>query len=384
MSDNNLDYVKQLINSQGKITFARFMEIALYHPEIGYYNSEKQIIGKGGDYYTAPDVHSFMGQVLGKYLVEMWKRLNNEDFFIIEIGAGKGLMALDIIEYINKNFPNIYKCLTYFIIEKSKSLKVKQKNLLYKYIEKIEWLDSIFYFKNHKDFTGYVLSNELIDALPFHRVQQCKNKLKEIFISLNRDQLVDEIDELSTDRLLDYFKRINITLAEGMKTEVNLEAMNWINNIASIMDKGFVITIDYGFPAHLYYSSSKYNGTFLCYYNHSINENPYEKIGRQDITAHVDFTSLALEGKEVGLDLLAYTDLASFLMVYGKDILEQEIKKVQHLDKISAFKATTAIKNLIHPEGMGGAFKVLIQGKNVEPGVIIDNQYNKMEFLGLK
>lgn len=376
-------YLKYVIKSEGKITFARFMDIALYHHEFGYYITNKQKIGKSGDYYTSPDVHPFFGQVLSKQLMEMWSILGEKHFYIVEIGAGKGLMALDILKYIKQNLPGFYEHLTYIIIEKSKTFKVNQYELLASYKEKINWFDSISCFYDSKGFTGCVLSNELFDALPFHRVYQEGMELKELFVTIDKGKFTEKTGKLSSDKLSNHIKRLKIPLIDGMKTEINLEAMHWIRSIASIIHQGFVITIDYGYPAHLYYSPSKNNGTFLCYYNHSTNEEPLERIGEQDITAHVDFTSLALEGNELGLDLLAYTDLSSFLILHGKDILEKEIEKIQVLNNINAFKTSSAIKNLIHPEGMGGTFKALIQGKNVDTKSLIEKPFDKSYLLAL-
>ena len=386
MTTNISEYLKQLIKANGKITFARYMDIALYHPEFGYYCTDIPKIGKDGDYYTSPDVHPFMGQVLGTQLIKMWEILGKETFYIVEMGAGKGVMALDILKYIKENAQMFYERLTYIIIEKSNTFRADQMKLLSPFRKKIQWLDSISWFNNSKKLIGTFISNELVDALPFHRVYQDGNTLKELFVTIEQDKFVEEVGELSTDKLLHYVKRLKISLTDGMKTEINLEAMNWMKSVASALHKGFVTTIDYGFPANLYYAPFRSNGTFLCYHNHSTNEEPFERIGKQDITAHVDFTSLAIEGKEYGLDLLSYTDLSPFLVSYGKDILEKEMKRIQGLNQISAFKASSAIKNLIHPEGMGGKFKVLIQGKNIDVDdrhILNDSHLNRNHLLGL-
>ena len=385
MADNIVEYLKRLIKSEGRITFARYMDVALYHPEFGYYCTDKPKIGKDGDYYTGPDVHPFMGQVLGAQLITMWKILGNEEFCIVEMGAGKGLMAFDILKYIKENAQEFYKRLTYIIIEKSKSFKDIQNKQLTPFRGKIRWQDSISCFNDSEKLTGTFISNELVDALPFHRVFQDGDELKELFVTIDQDKFIEEVGALSTKKLSNYIKRLKISLSDGMKTEINLEAMNWMKSVASVVHKGFVTTIDYGFPAYLYYVPSRTKGTFLCYHNHSANEKPFERIGKQDITAHVDFTSLSLEGKEYGLDLLSYTDLSAFLVSYGKDILESEMEKIQDLNQVDAFKASSAIKNLIHPEGMGGKFKVLMQCKNVDVDdmeILDDNHINRINILG--
>ncbi|MGR3219130.1 MAG: class I SAM-dependent methyltransferase [Candidatus Anammoxibacter sp.] len=387
MTNNISEYLKQLIKSKGRITFAGYMDIALYHPEFGYYCTDIPKIGKDGDYYTGPDVHPFMGRVLGAHLIEMWKTLGKESFYIIEMGAGKGLMAMDILKYIKENSLAFYKCLSYIIIERSNTFRNSQNKLLSAFNEKIQWSDSINCFNNNSEkLIGTIISNELVDALPFHRVYQEGDELKELFVTMEQGEFIEEVGELSTDKLSNYLKRLKISLTDGMKTEINLHAMDWMQSVASVLHKGFVTTIDYGFPARVYYEPARMNGTSLCYHNHSVNEKPFERIGEQDITAHVDFTSLAFEGRESGLNLLSYTDLPPFLISYGKDILEKEMERIQGLSRISAFKASSAIKNLIHPEGMGGKFKVLIQSKNVDvndDNILKGNRYSRNHILGL-
>ena len=377
------EYIKNIIKSEGKITFARFMDIALYHNDYGYYMADIQRIGKDGDFYTSPDVQPFMGKVLGEQLQKMWESLGKVPFSVIEMGAGKGLMAFDILSHIKDVHPEFFDNLTYIIIEKSVNFRERQEKLLGDFNEKVKWADSIYDLNMSNKLTGCVLTNELVDALPFHRVYQDNDTFKELFVTIENDLFTEVIDAPSTDKLLQHMKRLKLPLVDGMKTEINLAAMEWQKDIASILDKGFVLTIDYGYPASIYYAPSRSKGTFLCYYKHTTNENPYERIGLQDITAHVDFTSLALEGKELGLDLIAFTDMASFLMFNGKDLIEKEFQVGLDLNQVTAFKKISAIKNLIHPEGMGGTFKVLIQGKNVEANHLIDERANKKALLGV-
>lgn len=384
MTEHSTRYLKDLIKTKGKITFAEFTEIALYHENFGYYNNSRPKIGTDGDFYTSPDVHHFPGRVLARQLKEMWTLLDETDFSIIEMGAGKGVMALDILNAIKNEANDFYQHCTYIIIEKSSSFKTRQKDLLIGHEGKVKWVDSLHDMKQSHTVTGCVLSNELVDAFPFHRVYQDVETLKEIYVTLKDDNFVEEISDISTDKLREYIDRLKISLPDGMKTEINLEAMRWINDVAGILNKGFVITIDYGHPAYLYYAPTRTDGTFLCYYNHSTNETPYERIGLQDITAHVDFTSLAIEGKNCGLELVAFTEMWAFLIECGKDILEDEMGRLQNLDRKISFKTTSAIKNLIHPEGMGGKFKVLIQTKNVNTPYMVETHFNKKHLLEIQ
>lgn len=377
-------HITELISSEGKITFARFMEIALYDPESGYYSSAAERIGRDGDFYTSPDVHPFVGRVLGAQLITMWRLLGKKRFGVIEMGAGKGVMAADILEYIKVTEPGLYNCLTYNIIEKSKAFRARQSRSLDDYGSVVRWLDSLSSLDKDSHFSGCILSNEFVDALPFHRVYQGRDGLKEVYVTRDRKgELAETIGELSTNRLAAYIDRLGIALACETRTEINLEAMNWIRDVSGILDEGFVLTIDYGFPAHLYYDPSRTDGTFICYHKHTTNEEPFKRIGRQDITAHVDFTSLALEGVRNGLSLAAYTNLPLFLTSQGREALVNEIENLQQRDQVTAFKGASAIKNLIHPEGMGGKFKVMLQAKNVNASDMIEDRFNKRDALRL-
>lgn len=381
MSEYLTNYIKDLISSKGKITFEEFVDLALYHEDTGYYNSCKPKIGVEGDFYTSPDVHPFMGRVLAVMLYEMWGLLDRCDFTIVEMGAGKGRMALDILNEINAVYPDFYSKVSYLIIEKSKTFKVEQQDLLVDHAGTVKWADSLKDSDGVDKIAGCVLSNELIDAFPFHRVCMVGNELKEIYVACDNGGFVEEIHGLSTPDLLDYVKRLKLELPDGYKTEINLEAMRWIKDVSTFLDRGFIITIDYGHPAYSYYDPARHKGTFLCYHNHTTNENPFERIGEQDITAHVDFTSLAQEGTNCGLELEAFMELWSFFLQYGSEVLEQEMNKLQNSDQIKAFKSSSAIKNLIHPEGMGGKFKVLIQSRNVSAADIVASNYNKKHIL---
>lgn len=383
-----IELIKGIIQTDGKITFARFMETALYHPEFGYYNNAKPKIGKEGDFYTSPDVHPFIGRVLAEVMRNMWWILGSRDFFIVEIGAGKGILAMDILNDIKGYNPQFYKHITYIIIEKSPAFKAKQHELLADYQEKVLWVDSLSCLKDKGGFTGCLLSNELLDSFPFHCVMQKGKHLKELYVTYKNGKFVEEIGELSTNDLSDHLKRLKIGLPDGARTEINLEIMKWVRGVAAALNNGFVLTIDYGFPSHLYYAPFRDKGTLLCYFQHTANEEPFERVGKQDITAHVDFTSLTLEGSACGLDLLAFTDLSSFLTYCGSDILEKEIENGLHksaysdsYDQIKSFKTLSAIKSLIHPEGMGGRFKVLVQGKGIKTSYLAEMTYNKKDLL---
>lgn len=357
------DIIKTEIRSSSAITFARFMELALYHPEHGYYASGKVRIGKEGDFYTSPSVHPAFGETISKFISRAWEIMSVPDFTIVEMGAGKGFLALDILDSLKKNNPEFYERLRYLIVESSPSLCEQARGILSEHLAKIEWASSLSSLKA-ESVSGVFLSNELVDALPFHRAKFHEGRLIEIFVALQDKSFTEILGEPGAD-LTKYFDAYDLQLEEGQEVEANLEAGGWISSVSRILAKGFVLTIDYGFLAAELFSSERMKGTFKCLYKHQINENPYINIGEQDITAHVDFSNLIRNGDALGLNTLKYTTQGQFLIDWGiLDILEENQE-----DDISAEKRRRAIKNLFLPESMGDKFKVLIQAKKMGDGI---------------
>ncbi len=331
------DIIKEEIRKEGKITFKRFMELALYHPQYGYY-SKGPHIGKKGDFYTSVSVGSIFGKTLAKALKEM---LNiSQTNTIVELGAGDGTLARDILSLLGDS-------VNYIIVEKSPAFIKRQKKNLHKF-RNIYWIDSI---EHLPCISGVIFSNELFDALPVHLVENRK-KLFEVYVSIEDNRFFEILDKPSTEKIYEYFDKLKIKLPEDFRTEVNLEGTSLIKQLGEKLDKGFIVTIDYGYPSHELYKDYRNRGTLLCYYKHRVNENPYENIGNQDITSHVNFTALAMYGKEAGLEICGFTNQANFLIDSGI------------LDEASNPEEILKIKTLILPEsGMGEVFKVLIQYK---------------------
>ncbi|MBI5193280.1 MAG: SAM-dependent methyltransferase [Nitrospirae bacterium] len=408
------DIIKNRILNSGRITFAEFMEMALYHPESGYYSSEKIKLGKTGDYYTSPLVHKVFGELLCKQIVEMWEISGGRDFTIVEMGAGDGTLCYDLMNYARKKYSDFYDRLRYIIIEESRGMRERQREKLLGNAEapppltgggqgegelwefpenKILWLDysdPIFEI----GITGCFISNELVDAFPVHLVEMSGGELNEVYVGIQNeppmssgltkdnenpplslrggmgglfsDKAFTEIlGTPSTSEINKYFERMGITLEEGQRAEVNLKAIDWMKWIAKSLNKGFVITVDYGYPAEELYAPYRKDGTLLCYFKHRVIEDPFINIGEQDITAHVDFTTLISSGEEDVLHTAGMTDQTHFLFGLGLGGAIQT----------SALEQRLMIKNLIMPGGMGSVFKVLIQYKGFD---------SKPELSGLK
>lgn len=349
----------QKIKQQGPISFRDFMEMALYCPGLGYYTSDKEKIGKTGDFYTSSNLTPAFGEMLGKQIEEMWQISGETDFTVVEMGAGMGLLSCDVLEYLRKN-RELYQNLNYFIVEKSPKMRDEQKKQLN---EKVQWIDSI---EELHGITGCIFSNELVDAFPVHIVVMEK-ELMEVFVDHNGAFI--EVLRPAASELKMYLSELGLVLPQGFRTEINIDAINWMEEVSSSLKKGFVITIDYGYPSDELYQEYRNKGTLMCYFKHSVNEAPFEHIGEQDITSHVNFSALNHWGAKFGLEACGFTDQVHFLMGLG---IEEYLKNLHDKDPINYYKKLLPIKTLMMD--MGETFKILIQNKGV----------NACELSGLK
>ena len=339
------------IRQNGPLSFHDFMDMALYHPDLGYYTSTNDNIGKKGDFYTSSNVSSVFGEMIGKQVEEMWYLLEEGDFTVVEMGAGLGLLSGDVLGYL-KTKPELYRCLDYRIVEKSPSLQAEQEKLLG---GRVKWCESINELSGK---SGCIFSNELVDAFPVHQVVM-KYELMEVFVDYD-DGFVEVLKPASSE-LRDYFKKQDVVLPKGYRTEVNLDALEWVHDVGSALERGYVITIDYGYPASELYAEHRNNGTLMCYHRHTAEDNPYQRIGEQDITSHVNFSALDIWGREAGLETCGFTDQAHFLLGLG---IEEYLGKLQETNPEQYMKKMFQVKSLFM--GMGETFKVMVQGKGIE------------------
>ena len=359
--------IREEIAKNGPIPFVRFMELALYHPEYGYYMSSGEKIGWKGDYYTSSSVHPVFGELLGRQLIQMGSALGEDLFTIVEVGAGKGTLSSDILNFIRKEAPLLFARLQYVIVERSLALKEKQIAWLSPlFPTQLRWEDEI-----PQKLTGAVLSNELLDAFPVHRLRVAADSIQEIYVDWKDDRFMEVFNSPSTPELSAYLARLDLHFDRPLELEINLRALEWIQSVAESLRRGYVITVDYGYPAESLYSARRPKGTLLCYYKHTANEEPYLHVGEQDITAHIDFTSLAKAGEERGLSLIGFTDQTHFLMGLGiAQRMEAPADKME--ESPEARQEFLAMKQLMAPEKMGKVFKILIQGKNIPSKIQLD------------
>jgi len=359
-------FILSQIEERGPVPFAQFMDWCLYHPDYGYYQSGRAKIGREGDYYTSSSVHPLFGHLMAKQLLQMAEILGEETFDVVEMGGGRGFLCRDILDWASKNSPSFYQRLRYHLIETAAHFLKEQRVRLSEHQRegKVFWLNPEEFRNGEFKIEGCFLSNELIDAFPVHRVIFDKGGLKEIYINLKNDQLEEEWSELCDPRIHDYFRSMEITLQEGQKTEVNLKALDWMEKVERCLKKGFALTIDYGYIAEELYAPFRREGTLLCYYQHQTSSNPYERLGEQDITSHVNFTSLIKKGEEVGFHLTGLVSQYRFLI--GLGILQEMESLERELSEIDGLRMRLSLKHLIEPEaGMGEVFKVLIQHKGI-------------------
>ena len=348
--------IRRRIAESGRITFAEFMRIALYHPTGGYYSSDSAF-GAEGDYYTSPLVHPAFGASIAIALYRMWKVLEEPSpFWAIEVGSGRGVLAQDAVRFAKELGQEFNKALHYVALERYAGGREAGG-------DSGEGLHRVSTDALPiKGAIGCIFSNELLDAFPVHRFQIKGDKILEIYVARDENgDYVEELGEPSTPMIEDRIASLGIEPADGFRGEVNLEIEPWVASVSASLKRGFVLTIDYGHLAEDLYAPSRSRGTLQTYYRHMDGASPYQRIGRQDITAHVDFSLLLEEGKRVGLNPVALTTQAEFLRGLGH---HEFLRKIRAGDLPTAERAANmmSLNELVKPGGLGD-FKVLIQEK---------------------
>jgi SAM-dependent MidA family methyltransferase len=349
------------IRTSGPIPFAEYMRECLYHPEHGYYS--RVSAGRFGDYYTSVDVHPIFGRLLARQFAEMWELLGSpRPFAVVEAGAGVGRLASHILDFAARELPAFYAALEYAAVERSAARRAIHPERLA--VHAAAGHASTAAEVPHAIPAGCIFSNELLDAFPTHRVVIENGALREIHVGIEGEKFVEILREPSTQKIEEYFREQGIALQEGRQGEACLEACQWIENAGSALQRGFLMTIDYGHEAPALYDERHNRGTLLAYRDHGITENLLEAPGAQDLTSHVNFTAVDMCGRRAGLARTGLVTQSQFLVALGRanefaDLYEPGQTEVEKL------RARLLLKNLIHPEGLGEKFQVLIQLKGI-------------------
>ena len=361
------NFILTHIRQRGPVPFSRFMEWCLYHPDYGYYQAEGTTVGKEGDYYTAPSVHPLFGRMVATQLLQMSEFVGTERFTVVEMGAGRGFLCLDILDWARGTAPAFYGRLDYRLADVSRRFVGEQQDRLALHAAegKVCWEEEGEGRTDGRMIDGCFLSNELVDAFPVHRVVVQGGRLREIYVGERDGGFVDVPGELSTPEIGEYFGNDGIELREGQEAEVNLRARDWIANVGRRLRRGFVLTIDYGCLAKELYAPWRSSGTIMCYHRHRASADPYERVGEQDITAHVNFSQLIRGGEAAGL---AFTGLVpQYRFLIGLGLLGAMEEAAKGMSELEGLNMRLSVKRLIEPGvGMGEIFKVLVQHKGVD------------------
>jgi SAM-dependent MidA family methyltransferase len=349
------------IRAGGPISFAEFMRECLYHPVHGYYS--RASAQRFGDYYTSVDVHPIFGRLLARQLAEMWELLGSpRPFTVVEVGAGTGRLAAHILDFSALSLPEFYATLQYVAVERSAGRRIDQAAQLAAHLEagRVSSASEI----PSEIPAGCIFSNELLDALPTHRVIVHRGVIREIFVGFASGRFTEVLDNPSTPAIQEYFQEQGIALEEGQQAEACLEACEWIERAGRALERGFILTIDYGHEAKALYNEHHNRGTLLAYRDHTVSENLLDRPGEQDLTSYVNFTALDLWGRRAGLARTGIVTQSEFLVGLGRgnefaDLCEPGQTELEKL------RARLLLKNLIHPEGLGEQFQVMIQHKGM-------------------
>ena len=341
------DILSQSIYDNGKpIGFDVFMNFALYSPGLGYYRSISNIFGHQGDFITAPETSDLFGYSVAKQCAQI---INGGD--ILEFGAGSGALAVQVLFELDrlKSLPK-----KYYIMELSGQLKQQQKqtilSVLPELIDRVEWLTEL-----PTDFSGIVIANEMLDAIPAKRLIFSDGRFVELGVDFDDGNFQwKRLDEPYSNSLTP----LPVNCEEGYTTEVNLQALAWVDSLYNAMTEGTVLLIDYGMDRYEYHHPQRKEGTLRCHYRHKACDNPFNNIGKQDITTSVNFSDVAEHAVEIGFELSGYCTQAMFLISLG---IENFLIQEEDNEKRSAL--AQQIKQLILPSAMGETFKVLALSK---------------------
>jgi SAM-dependent MidA family methyltransferase len=383
-----LPAILQRIRDRGPLTVADFMSLALYHPEHGYYTRAARRTGRNGDFFTSVDVGPIFGTLLARQFAEMWRlvrgpesavrdsdpglRIQEAAFDLVEAAASNGQLARDILDGVQANDPQFYAAIRLHLIESSPTARAAQRDMLGPHASKLVASSGRLPDTVH----GVIYANELLDALPVHSVVMTEGGLREHYVDEREGRLVERVGRLSSEALARYLAAAGVTLQPGMRAEINLAALAWLTRACASLHHGFLVLIDYGHEARELYSPTHAGGTLMSFQRHvreygrtalearsSASSTPawLEDPGNQDITSHVDLTSIRRTAEEMGCTTVGILDQTYFLLALGmSDLVDTNDSS------LPAVRRRLALKTLVMPGGLGSTHKVMVFAKGVD------------------
>lgn len=361
----------EIAANTGRITFARFMELALYHAEHGYYLAPDRRPGRGGDFITSPEVHPFYGFALAKQIADCWERLERPDPFVVrEYGAGIGGLAYDIIAGLSTERPKIVASLQYQLLEPNPHRREQAMAAMAQVglTDRVSAADPKT-VSDMEPMIGVILANEVADALPVHRLIVRDDSLREAYVGWDQGKKTfqaiegEPSDPTFGNPMLDNLAAQGVTVTDGDRLDVSPAASDWFAGAAASLDRGYTIVIDYGYSASELYRGHRLTGTVRAYSDHTVSDDPFRLIGQQDLTAHVDFTALERAGCDAGLVTAGLTTQGAFLASAGLGDFLVHLQQQPDTDPAAYYRAQAAVFRLIDPAGMG-RFGVLMMAKD--------------------
>lgn len=347
----------EIAASGGWISFARYTELALYAPGLGYYSAGARKLGKAGDFVTAPEISPLYGQTLAQQVRQILQAGFDE---VLEVGAGSGALAATLLEELERSgkAPR-----NYLILELSADLRERSRDTLAAQVphllERVAWLNRL-----PPAFSGVVLGNEVLDAMPVHVVRIRGGNVEEGGVGVRNERL-DWSWRLASGELLEAARALE--LPEGFRTEIPLAARGFMRSLADVLEKGVALFIDYGYPQKEYYHPQRKDGTLMCHYRHHAHADPFILPGLQDITSHVDFSAVAAAARAGGLELAGYTSQAQFLVNCG---ITEVMSRTPAEDQAKFLPLASQANRLMSPAEMGELFKVIALGRGFSASLV--------------
>ncbi len=379
--------IEQEIRERGPIPFSRYMEMCLYHPELGYYSRHPEQFGKAGDFYTSSDVHAVFGRLLARHFEEMWRVLGSpEKIVLLELGPGRGLFAQDVLDWSRKKFPDFFRALHYALAESSPALRQRLETTLGRHVEAGKASlcppdeDLGNYVSalrgNHSEEGGDVhadgepasvpviaFANEFFDALPFDVI----SSQGELRIDAYHGHFVETWAPASRQEL-EFLDRYSIHPDQGERVEAPLIAQQYMEHLTAAVNRGFILVIDYGYTRDEQLAG-RLRGTIAAFRQHSVSADPYEAPGEQDITAQVNFTALSAAAERNGMQVQKLLTQSQFLMGIGETNQFVDAFEECRLPQERA-KVALQLKHLVTPAGMGESYHVLLASKGVDAAIV--------------